>query len=31
MSSENMSVPNSNFEGKLILICLASVCFWHFR
>jgi len=27
----NTSVPKSNFEGKLVLLCLASVCFWHFR
>ena len=24
MSMENMSFPNSNFEGSLVLMCLAS-------
>ena len=31
MSNLNMSVPKSNFEGHLILMCLAAVCFWHVR
>jgi len=26
-----MSVPKSNFEGHLLLMCLAPVCFWHVR
>ena len=31
MSNLNMSIPKSNFEGHLILMCLAAVCFWHVR
>ena len=31
MSNLNMSVPTCNFEGHLILMCFAAVCFWHVR
>jgi len=31
LSNVNMSVPKSNFEGHLLLTCLAGVCLWHVR
>ena len=31
VSNVNMSVPESNFEGLLLLMCLAAVRFWKVR
>jgi len=30
-SNVNTSVPKCNFEGNLVIMCLATVCFWQFR